>query len=164
MGRIGQAIAKRAASFDCKIGYQSRSEKDLPYKYFPTVEELASFSDFLVVACPLLPETVHLVGKSVLDALGPSGVLVNIARGAVVDEAELVKALEDGRIGGAGLDVFEDEPNVPDSLLSLSQVVLLPHVGSATNETRTDMGDLVVQNLKAHFSGDPLPTQVTPFF
>ena len=162
MGRIGAAIAKRAEAFDCPISYQSRSEKQhLPYTFFQSPTDLAKNVDFLVLACPLTTETEHIINREVLDALGPDGILVNIARGPVVDEAEMVAALLEGRIGGAGLDVFEKEPHVPEELLSLPQVVLLPHVGSGSLETRTDMSDLTVANIKAHFQGKPVITPVT---
>lgn len=161
LGRIGTAIAKRAQGFSCPINYYSRTEKpDVGYKYYPTVVELAQNSDILVVACPLTDETRHIVNRQVMDALGPKGVLINIGRGPHVDEKELVKALTEGRLGGAGLDVFEEEPHVPEELFGLENVVLLPHVGSATVETRNAMADLVVGNLEAHFAGKPLLTQV----
>eukprot|EP00270_Netrium_digitus_P007656 TRINITY_DN2247_c0_g1_i4.p1 TRINITY_DN2247_c0_g1~~TRINITY_DN2247_c0_g1_i4.p1 ORF type:complete len:316 (-),score=80.50 TRINITY_DN2247_c0_g1_i4:75-992(-) len=164
LGRIGLAIAKRAAAFDCPIAYHSRNRKPegdaLGYTYFDSVVPLAAASDFLVAICPLTPETQKIVGKEVLDALGSDGIFINVARGGVVDEEELVKALVEGRIGGAGLDVFANEPHVPEQLLQLENVVLLPHVGSGTVETRTAMGDLVISNLQAHFSGCPLLTPI----
>lgn len=159
LGRIGQAIAKRAEAFNCPISYYSRTEKrDSKYKYYPSVVELASNCDVLVVACSLTEETHHIVNREVMNALGPKGYLVNIGRGKHVDEAELVSALLEGRLGGAGLDVFENEPVVPQELFQLENVVLLPHVGSATVETRTAMADLVLGNLEAHFLGKPLLT------
>ncbi|MED6146755.1 Glyoxylate/hydroxypyruvate/pyruvate reductase 2kgr [Stylosanthes scabra] len=159
LGRIGAAVAKRAEGFDCKICYYSRNEKpDSKYKYYPSVVELASNCDVLVVACPLTPETHHIINREVINALGPKGVLINIGRGKHVDEPELVSALLEGRLGGAGLDVFENEPHVPEELFGLENVVLLPHVGSATVETRTAMANLVLDNLEAHFLGKPLLT------
>ncbi|KAF7843357.1 hydroxyphenylpyruvate reductase [Senna tora] len=159
LGRIGKAVAKRAAAFDCKISYYSRTEKpDSNYKYYPSVVELASNCHILVVACPLTQETYHIINREVINALGPKGVLINIGRGKHVDEPELVSALLEGRLGGAGLDVFEDEPNVPEELFGLENVVLLPHIGSASVETRTAMADLVLGNLEAHFQGKPLIT------
>lgn len=159
LGRIGSAIAKRAVAFGCSIAYHSRSKKpDVPFSYHSNVVDLAVSSDILVVACPLTKETHGIINKSVLDALGKKGTLVNIGRGALVDEKELVKALVEGRLGGAGLDVFENEPNVPEELFSMENVVLLPHVGTATWETRMAMADLVVGNLEAHFSKKPLLT------
>ncbi|KAK4269374.1 hypothetical protein QN277_022538 [Acacia crassicarpa] len=159
LGRIGTAVAKRAEAFNCKISYYSRTEKpESNYKYHPSVVELASNCNILVVACPLTEETHHIINREVLNALGPKGILINIGRGKHVDEPELVSALLEGRVGGAGLDVFEDEPNVPEELFGLENVVLLPHVGSATVETRTAMADLVLGNLEAHFQGKPLLT------
>ena len=159
LGRIGLAIARRAAAFDCPISYFNRRRKDdVPFTYYPSPVDLAAHSDFLVVACPLTPETTKIVDRAVLDALGPKGILINIARGPNVDEVELVKALVEGRLGGAGLDVFEDEPRVPEELLGMDNVVLLPHVGSGTEETRGDMGQLTFDNVKAHFEGKPLLT------
>lgn len=161
LGRIGSAIAKRAEAFSCPISYYSRSEKpDSKYKYYPSVVELASNCHILVVACPLTAETHHIINREVIDALGPKGVLINIGRGPHVDEAELVSALVEGRLGGAGLDVFENEPEVPEKLFGLDNVVLLPHVGSGTVETRNAMADLVIRNLEAHFLNKPLPTPV----
>eukprot|EP00250_Pteridium_aquilinum_P017385 c23607_g1_i1 orf=160-1101(+) len=161
LGRIGMAIAKRAEAFGCSISYQGRSSKpNIPYNYYSTVTELAGKSDVLIIACPLNEETKGIINREVLDALGPSGYLINIARGPIVDEVELVKALVEGRLGGAGLDVFESEPHVPPELMSLDNVVLTPHVGSLTWETRRGMADLVVSNLEAHFSGQPLLTPV----
>ncbi|KAL0441523.1 UNVERIFIED_CONTAM: Hydroxyphenylpyruvate reductase [Sesamum radiatum] len=160
LGRIGLAIAKRAEAFDCPISYYSRSQKNTNYKYYGSVVELASNCDILVVACALTPETTHIVNREVMDALGPTGVLINIGRGPHVDEPELVSALVEGRLGGAGLDVFEKEPEVPEQLFGLDNVVLLPHVGSGTLETRKDMADLVLGNLEAHFANKPLLTPV----
>nr|Q65CJ7.2 RecName: Full=Hydroxyphenylpyruvate reductase; Short=HPPR [Coleus scutellarioides]CAD47810.2 hydroxyphenylpyruvate reductase (HPPR) [Coleus scutellarioides] len=161
LGRIGLAVAERAEAFDCPISYFSRSKKpNTNYTYYGSVVELASNSDILVVACPLTPETTHIINREVIDALGPKGVLINIGRGPHVDEPELVSALVEGRLGGAGLDVFEREPEVPEKLFGLENVVLLPHVGSGTVETRKVMADLVVGNLEAHFSGKPLLTPV----
>ncbi|KAK7855112.1 hydroxyphenylpyruvate reductase [Quercus suber] len=159
LGRIGMAVAKRAEAFNCPICYYSRTEKsDTKYKYYPSVVELASNCQILVVACPLTEETRHIVNSEVMNALGPKGVLINIGRGPHVDEPELVSALIEGRLGGAGLDVYEHEPEVPEELFGLENVVLLPHVGSATVETRKDMADLVLGNLEAHFSNKPLLT------
>lgn len=161
LGRIGSAIAKRAEAFNCPISYYSRTKKrDTKYKYYPTVVDLASNCQILVVACPLTEETLHIINREVIDALGPKGVLINIGRGPHVDEPELVSALVEGRLGGAGLDVFENEPEVPKELFSLDNVVLLPHVGSGTVETRKAMADLVIGNLEAHFMNKPLLTPV----
>ncbi|KAL5231976.1 hypothetical protein ABZP36_030752 [Zizania latifolia] len=161
LGRIGLAVAKRVEAFDCPVNYYQRTKQAYPsYTYYPTVVELAANSDVLVVACPLNAQTRHIVNREVLEALGPKGVLINIGRGPHVDEAELVAALVDGRLGGAGIDVFEDEPNVPEALFPLDNVVLVPHVGSATHETRNAMADLVLGNLEAHVSNKPLLTPV----
>ncbi|KAK9054705.1 hypothetical protein SSX86_025784 [Deinandra increscens subsp. villosa] len=161
LGRIGSAIAKRLEAFNSPISYHSRSEKpDSGYKYYPNVVELASNSEILVVACSLTKSTHHIINREVIDALGPKGFLVNIGRGGHVDEPELVSALVEGRLGGAGLDVFEHEPDVPEQLIGLDNVVLSPHVGTCTVETREAMADLVVANLVAHFSNEPLLTPV----
>ncbi|CAK9310493.1 unnamed protein product [Citrullus colocynthis] len=161
LGRIGLAIAKRAEAFNCPISYCSRTEKEgSKYKYYSNLLELASKSDILIVACPLSKETHHIINREVINALGPKGVLINIGRGPHVDEPELVAALVEGRLGGAGLDVFEHEPEVPQELFALENVVLVPHIGSATVETRTEMANLVLGNLDAHFSNKPLLTPV----
>ncbi|HYD67163.1 2-hydroxyacid dehydrogenase [Azospirillum sp.] len=161
LGRIGRAIAERALGFGMSVAYTNRSVcADVPYRCMASLEELARESDILVVAASAGPENRNVVGRAVLDALGPDGILINVARGSIVDEVELVAALTEGRLGGAGLDVFADEPNVPQALWSLDSVVLQPHVASATVETRTAMADLVLANLAAHFAGQPLPTPV----
>ena len=162
LGRIGKAIAKRAAAFDMDISYFGRKKQDgVTYRYYPDLVQMARDVDFLVVICPGGAETKGIVNKQVIEALGPKGILVNVARGSVVDEPALVKALQEGKLGGAGLDVFADEPNAPKELFGMDQVVLAPHVGSATTETRTAMNDLVVANLRAHLKGQKL---VTPYF
>ncbi|XP_078431846.1 glyoxylate/hydroxypyruvate/pyruvate reductase 2KGR-like [Wolffia australiana] len=161
LGRIGMAIAKRAEAFGCPINYFARSEKpSVGYKFYPTAVDLAANSQVLVVACALTEETKHIVNREVINALGLQGVLVNIGRGSHVDEAELVAALTEGRLGGAGLDVFEREPFPSEELLSMDNVVLLPHVGSGTWETRRDMADLVLANLEAFVLNKPLVTPV----
>lgn len=155
------AIAKRAEAFRCPISYYSRTEKQgSKYKYYPNLLNLASNSDILIVACPLTKETHHIINREVIDALGPKGVLINIGRGPHVDEPQLVAALVEGRLGGAGLDVFEHEPEVPQELFALENVVLVPHIGSGTVETRTEMANIVLGNLEAHFSNKPLLTPV----
>lgn len=152
MGRIGQKIAEKLQAFNCDIAYHSRSEKPgLPWRYYGDLVEMARAVDYLVVITPGGAETFHLVDRRVMDALGPEGTLINVARGSVVDEAALVKALQDGRLGYAGLDVFEQEPAVPAELIAMDNVVLTPHVGSATVETRQAMGDLTVENLIRFF-------------
>ncbi|KAF8400801.1 hypothetical protein HHK36_014103 [Tetracentron sinense] len=161
LGRIGSAIAKRAEAFGCPIGYYSRSEKpDARYKYYSNIMDLAANCQILVVACSLTEETRHIVNREVIDELGPKGVVINIGRGPQIDEPELVAALVEGRLGGAGLDVFENEPEVPAQLFGLNNVVLLPHVGSDTWETCKAMADLVIRNLEAHSLNKPLLTPV----
>ena len=161
MGRIGQAIANRALAFGMSVAYTSRTVKpDVAYRHHPTAAALAAESDFLVVIIPGGAATRKLVDATVLKALGPKGFLVNVARGSVVDETALIAALQKGEIAGAGLDVFEDEPRVPEALRQLDNVVLTPHVGSATGQTRHAMADLAFSNLKARFDGKPLPSPV----
>ena len=165
MGRIGQAIAQRALGFNMTIAYTARSAKPaLPWRYLPTPEALAAESDVLVVITPGGAGTRHLINTAVLAALGRSsaqkGILVNVARGSVVDEDALIAALESGALGGAGLDVFADEPRVPERLRALPQVVLTPHIGSATGQTRQAMADLAFANLRAKFTAQPLLTPV----
>jgi lactate dehydrogenase-like 2-hydroxyacid dehydrogenase len=157
LGRIGAAIARRGHGFDMQVRYHDLGERPgVPYRYEPSLLELAAWADFLVVACRGGPATHHLVSAEVIGALGSKGILVNIARGSVIDQAAMVSALVDGRLGGAGLDVLEKEPAVPPELLSMDQVVLTPHVGSATRETRRAMGQLVLDNLDAFFRGGGL--------
>ncbi|WVZ83150.1 hypothetical protein U9M48_030323 [Paspalum notatum var. saurae] len=164
LGNIGSLIAKRLEAFGCIIYYNSRKQRDsVPYKYFPNVQDLASESDVLVVACSLNKDTRHIVNKDVLEALGKDGIIVNIGRGANVDEPELVGALKDGRIAGAGLDVFENEPKVPAELLSMDNVVMTPHIAVLTSESRSDLRDTTIGNLEAFFSGKPLLTPVLPW-
>lgn len=161
MGRIGQAIATRALAFGMSVAYTARSAKPVPYRYLPDAKALAAESDVLVVITPGGAATRKLINAEVLAALGKGrgeGILVNVARGSVVDEAALIDALERGVIAGAGLDVFEDEPNVPERLRAIPHVVLAPHVGSATAATRQAMADLAHGNLQAHFAGRPLLT------
>ena len=134
----------------------------MAYKYFPDVHDLASESEVLVVACALNKETRHVVSKDVLEALGTDGIVINIGRGASIDEAELVIALKEGRIAGAGLDVFENEPAVPSDLLSMDNVVLTPHSAVFTLESRSDLCEHLICNLEAFFSGKPLLTPVLP--
>ena len=161
MGRIGQAIAKRAVAFDMAIAYTARSAKPgLPHRYVADLVALAGQSDYLVVITPGGAATRHLVNAEVLAALGPQGVLVNVARGSVVDEDALIQALEAGTLGGAALDVFAAEPQVPERLRALPHVVLAPHIGSATAATRQAMADLAFDNLAARFTGQCLPTPV----
>ncbi|HYR34039.1 MAG TPA: 2-hydroxyacid dehydrogenase [Burkholderiales bacterium] len=160
LGRIGEAIAKRATACGMKIRYHNRNRKDVPYPYDPDPVTLAKNSDVLMIVTPGGPETNKLVNARVLDALGPQGYLVNIARGSVIDEPVLLRYLQEKRIAGAGLDVFADEPRVPPEFFTLDNAVLFPHVGSATVETRKAMGDLQVENLRLHFAGKPVKTRV----
>ena len=161
LGRIGKAVAKRAEAFGMRVVYFGRRRQpDMPYPFFDDLKAMARASDYLMLAAPGGEATRHLVDASVIEALGPKGVIVNIARGSVVDEAAMVAALREGRLGGAGLDVYEDEPNVPAALMALDNVVLLPHLASATEATRLAMGRLMIKNLKAQFAGKPLITPV----
>jgi hydroxypyruvate reductase len=161
MGRIGQTIARRAQAFDMPVSYTARSVKaTLPFTYIDTVEALAAQVDFLVVITPGGAATRKLINAQVLKALGPQGYLINVARGSVVDEQALIEALQRGEIAGAGLDVFEAEPRVPEALRTSTKVVLSPHIGSATTQTRNAMADLAFNNLVLHFAGKPLRTPV----
>lgn len=161
LGRIGRAIAKRLDPVAGEILYHNRrAATDTPYRYVADPIDLARQSDILIVATSGGPEAANLVDAAMLDALGPDGVIVNISRGSVIDEDALVAALADGRIAGAGLDVFAAEPHVPPALLEMDQVVLQPHQGSATIHTRAAMADLVLANLDAHFAGKVLVTPV----
>lgn len=160
-GRIGQAIAFRLAALGMEIRYfQPRPVAGVEVARADSLLALAGQSDYLVLAAPASPATFRVVDATVIDALGRDGTLVNIARGSLVDEAALVEALRTGRLGAAALDVFDSEPNVPDALRSLENVVLTPHIGSLTAETRHAMGQLTVNNLLAHFDGQPLLTPV----
>ena len=161
LGRIGSAIARRAAGFDMSIAYTSRNKVvDSPYAYYPTPAALAAEVDFLMVITPGGAGTKGLISTEVLSALGAKGYLINVARGSVVDESALITALQNKVIAGAALDVFENEPHVPAALCEMSNVVLAPHVASATWQTRRAMADLAFGNLQAHFAGKPLLTPV----
>jgi lactate dehydrogenase-like 2-hydroxyacid dehydrogenase len=161
LGRIGKAVAKRAEAFGMRIVYHGRHRQaDVPYRFFDDLRAMARESDYLMLTLPGGTATRHVVDASVLDALGSNGVLINIARGSVVDEKAMVAALTDGRLGGAGLDVYADEPRVPEALMALDKVVLLPHIASATEATRLAMGRLMIDNLRAHFAKKPLLTPV----
>lgn len=160
LGRIGEAIAQRALAFGMKIRYHNRSKKKVPYAYDADVVSLAKNSDVLLVATPGGAETSKIVNARVLDALGPEGYVVNISRGSTIDEPVLLAYLKAGRIAGAGLDVFENEPAINAEFFALPNAVLYPHVGSATRETRFAMGMLQVDNLRAHFAGKPVLTRV----
>jgi hydroxypyruvate reductase len=155
LGRIGTALAPRLQAFGMTIGYYDPLPKgDLPYQAHPTPLELARNSDILFLCAAGGPGVRHIVDAEILAALGPNGIFVNIARGWLVDEAALVAALKEGRLGAAGLDVFEDEPKVPDALLGLDNVVLTPHIASNTEETMRAMGNCVLENLRSWFAGN----------
>ncbi|HZA10730.1 2-hydroxyacid dehydrogenase [Mycobacterium sp.] len=161
LGRIGSAIARRLVAFDCVIAYHNRHE--LPrcrYRYASSPVELAQTVDVLVVAATGGSDTEKLVGRDVLETLGPQGFLINVARGSIVDQNALVELLSSGRLAGAGLDVFANEPDVPTELRTLDNVVVLPHVGSATARTRSAMAALVLQNLDEYLTNDTLATPV----
>ncbi len=163
MGRIGQAIARRCHfGFGMRVAYQSRSTKQLDFEaeFIPDLSVLAASVDFLVLAVPGGTETRHLINAAVLEAMKPSSILVNIARGEVVDEAALISALQAGQIAGAGLDVYEFEPAVPQALREMQNVTLLPHLGTATEEVRTGMGHMALDNVAAFVAGRDLPNPV----
>lgn len=161
LGRIGDAIAKRGIGFDMEVRYHNRRKRDdVDYGYAASLTELAEWADFLIVATVGGPGTRHLVNGEVLEALGPKGIVVNIARGPVIDEAALVSLLEAGKLGFAALDVFEQEPKVPEFLKTSDQAVVLPHIGSATYETRLEMENLMLDNLEAFFATGKVVTPV----
>jgi lactate dehydrogenase-like 2-hydroxyacid dehydrogenase len=161
LGRIGKEIATRAQAMKMRIVYHGRTEqKSVPYIFYDDLVDMARDSDWLLVIAPGGKGTEGLVSRQVLEALGPQGRLVNVARGTLIDEPAMVELLRSGGLGGAALDVFENEPEVPAELLTLDNVVLSPHQGSATSQTRTAMGDLLVANLDRHFAGDPLISAV----
>ncbi|MBC7984069.1 MAG: 2-hydroxyacid dehydrogenase [Candidatus Obscuribacterales bacterium] len=160
LGRIGAAIARRAEVFGMSIRYHNRNRKDVSYPYDADLTTLAKNSDVLMVVAPGGRETDRIINASVLDALGPTGYLINIARGSLVDEPVLLKYLQEKKIAGAGLDVYADEPHVPAEFLTLDNAVLLPHVGSASLETRAAMGKLQIENLRLHFAGKEVRTRV----
>ncbi len=163
MGRIGQAVAKRAVhGFGMDVVFHNRSRKGAGarMRQLASPEEVAKVADVLLIAVPATPETHHMIGADLLSAMKPDAFLINVARGDIVDEAALVLALQKGQIAGAGLDVYEFEPKVPDALLSMENVVLLPHLGTATLEVREAMGLMAVENLKAFWAGRPLPNAV----
>ena len=161
-GKIGREIAKRAAGFDMSVCYYGpRRKDDVAYPYFDDLEKMARESDCLVVTCPLTPATRNLIDARILAALGPEGFLVNVARGAIVDEQALIAALAAKQIAGAGLDVFRDEPNVPAELMKMDNVVLAPHIGTSTREIREGRSRKLLADLRAHFAGKPLLHRVT---
>jgi lactate dehydrogenase-like 2-hydroxyacid dehydrogenase len=161
LGGIGQKVAKRCEGFEMDVVYFGpREKKDQPYTYYSDLVKMASECDYLMLTCPGGDATKNLVNADVLKALGPEGMLINISRGSVVDQPVLIEALKNGMIKAAGLDVYQDEPHIPSALIEMDNVVLLPHIGSATVETRGAMGQLVVDNILAHFHGEPLITEV----
>ena len=160
MGRIGQDLAKRLESFKVGIAYSGPQPKPVPYTYFRDVHSLAKACDILFLACPATPETDKMINAKVLDNLGSTGYLINIARGSVVDESALLYALQHKRIAGAALDVFENEPIPNGDFLNLDNVLLTPHIGSATSETRIAMTNLAIDNLEAFFTQQQLPSEV----
>ncbi|WP_420013087.1 2-hydroxyacid dehydrogenase [Tateyamaria sp.] len=160
LGRIGQAIADKLEAFNAEIHYHTRTKKDVDYTYHANLTDMATAVEVLICITPGGPSTNKIVNADVMNALGPDGTLINVSRGSVVDEAAMVAALQDGRLGYAALDVFEAEPKIPDALKTMSNVVLLPHVGSATVETRAAMGGLVVDNLLEHLKNGKVLTPV----
>jgi lactate dehydrogenase-like 2-hydroxyacid dehydrogenase len=161
LGRIGKTLARRLAAFDCEIHYHGRQQQaGQSFRYHADLVAMAHAVDNLVAILPGGAATKGIVSRAVLEALGPKGVFVNVGRGSAADEAAMVELLVSGKLGGAGLDVFVDEPRVPEALFALDNVVLQPHQGSATAVTRDAMGNLVVDNIAAHYAGRPLLTPV----
>ena len=161
LGVIGRIVAKRAAGLDMEVCYHGpRRKADVPYRYYSDLVAMARAVDFMVLNCSAGPATRHLIDRAVLAALGPRGVLVNVARGSAVDHQALLEALADGTIAGAGLDAFENEPHVPARLLGMENVVLTAHTGAFTTEAKAIMVELALANLDAHFAGEPLPSPV----
>ena len=161
MGRIGQAIAKRCLAFNTTVAYQGpRRKNELSFEYFESAVELAKWADVVIAACPGGASTKNIISRQVLEALGSQGTFVNIARGSVVEQDALVELLASGKLGSAGLDVFADEPRTPEALWALDNVVLMPHVASATHGTRSAMGKLTLDNIAAFVAGKPLVTPV----
>jgi hydroxypyruvate reductase len=161
MGEIGRKIASRVAAFETEVGYFSRSRHDVPYRYLPSLEALAEWCSVLMIAVRAGADTHHAVDSAILRKLGKDGYVVNISRGSVIDQAALVAALADESIAGAGLDVYEKEPHVPDALTGFANVVLTPHIGGHTIESHVAMQDCVIANLEAHFAGQPLAHPVS---
>ena len=161
LGRIGGAIAQRAAAFNMDVAYYGPSEKpDETYRYYNSLEVMAEECDFLILTCAGGEKTRHLVDSRILKALGPKGFVINVSRGSVIRERDLLVALRNKNIAGAGLDVYDNEPDVPEELITMDNVVLTPHIGSATMETRVKMGRIVVENLLAQFEARPLLTSI----
>jgi hydroxypyruvate reductase len=160
MGEIGRKIAARVAAFEAEIGYFSRSQRDVPYRYFPSLEALADWCSVLMIAVRAGNDTHHVVNADILKRLGEDGYVINIARGSVIDQVALVQALTDKAIAGAGLDVYAKEPHAPDALTTFPNVVLTPHIGGHTLESHRNMQDCVIANLAAFFAGKPLAYEV----
>ena len=161
LGNIGTQVAKRLQPFGCKVMYTSRTQKpSVPYPYYGSTLELAANCDVLILCCALTEETHHIVNKEVMQALGKEGVIINVGRGGLIDEKELVRRLVNEEIGGAGLDVFENEPFVPNELFSLDNVVLSPHAAAMTFESFNHITEIAASNLRAFFEDKPLPTPV----
>ena len=160
LGRIGSAIALRAEPFKMNIAYHNRQLKQIPYTFCQSLEDLAEISDILVCVLPGGAETDNLINANVLKKLGPSGIFINVGRGNSVDDTALIDALRSGAIQAAGLDVYRNEPQIPDAYKTLDNVILLPHIGSATVETRCAMGNLVFDNIKAFFLNNTLVSEV----
>lgn len=158
LGQIGRGVAKRAEAFGMSVRYHGPGPKqDIAYPYHADLEAMARLTDCLVVTCATTPATRGMVNARILDALGPEGFLINVARGAIVDEPALIAALRTGKIAGAGMDVFQDEPHVPAELIAMENVVMAPHIGSTTREVREARTAKLLANLRAHFSGVPVP-------
>lgn len=160
LGRIGEAIVQRVLPFKMNIAYHNRNPKNVPYNYYPTIAELAAQSDILLCLLPGGADTNNLINGEIFEQLGPDGVFINVGRGSTVDEDSLIDALQAGKIAAAGLDVYAEEPKVPAALRALDNVVLMPHIGSATVETRRAMGRLVMDNLQAYLSNQGLFSEV----
>lgn len=161
LGEIGRGVAKRAEAFGMTVCYHGPSLKqDVAYPYHADLGTMARLSDCLVVTCPETSATRGMIDARILEALGPDGFLINVARGVIVDEAALIAALRNGMIAGAGMDVFPDEPHVPAELIAMENVVMVPHIGSTTREVRENRSASLLANLRAHFSGKPVPTPI----
>lgn len=160
LGRIGVGIARRAEAADMTVAWYGPRPKDVSWTYMDSVTKLAEASDFLVLACPGGLETRHLVNRDVLAALGPDGYLINVARGSIVDTDALVAALRDGAIAGAGIDVYDDEPNIPDALKTLDNVTLTPHIAGSASDASHAKYLLYMENMRAHWAGEPLTAPV----
>ena len=157
MGEIGRKVAARAAAFECDIAYHSRSKHDVPYTYMQTLDELVEWCSVLMIAVRAGTDTHHIIDAAMLKKLGKDGVVINIARGSVIDQAALIAALTDKTIAGAGLDVFETEPHAPDALMTFPNVVMTPHIGGHTLDSHIAMQNCVIANLSAYFAGTKLP-------